>query len=260
MVNVIDPEKQVIHSFCYGAGYDRTIGYASTVYYSIASTLTQCTISNTATSIQEGESYSATLTPNDKYSLTSVKVTMGGTDVTGSVYSSGVITIPNVTGNIVITATATKIVSYTNLVPTSIDTSGAVYNGTGYKNGYCLNSSGGESGDMGKFTVTGFIPYSSTKNKALRVGGSAQVNNYTDYGWRCSVYNSSFTHLLTIAFSGFTGHVSVSDGVLLVDDLTQFNGFNSSDAKYIRVSCATGTSAATVNGAGLVVTLDQEID
>lgn len=72
--------------------------------YAITTSLTGCTISNDAASITEGESYSATLTAADGYTLdgATVSVTMGGTDITESAYSGGQITIGSVTGDIVI--------------------------------------------------------------------------------------------------------------------------------------------------------------
>lgn len=92
------------------------------VYYSVTNTLTSCTNSNSATQVVEGESYSATITPNSGYELESIVVTMGGSPVT---VSGGNISIAEVTGNIVITAVATEIPAgptYTNLAdPTSTD-------------------------------------------------------------------------------------------------------------------------------------------
>lgn len=93
-----------------------TVGEVA-VYYSIARTLAACTSNKTETNIEEGASWTETITANDGYELSNVTVKMGGSDVTSSVYSGGVITIPAVTGDIVITATATEIVEepYTNL-------------------------------------------------------------------------------------------------------------------------------------------------
>ena len=76
--------------------------------YTITNNLTNCTNSNSAVSINEGESYSATITANSNYTLDVVTVTMGESNITDSVCSDGVITISSVTGNIVITANATK--------------------------------------------------------------------------------------------------------------------------------------------------------
>lgn len=78
-----------------------------TVYYIITNNLTNVSNSNSAGAVAENTSYSATLTVNDGYEMESVTVTMGGTDITATAYANGVVTIENVTGNVVITANAT---------------------------------------------------------------------------------------------------------------------------------------------------------
>lgn len=91
---------------------------------SVTNNLTHVTNSNTATMATQGGSYTATLTADSGYVLGTVSVTMGGEDVTATVYSSGTITIPSVTGDIVITATAVAAVSSISAVYTQ---SGTVY-------------------------------------------------------------------------------------------------------------------------------------
>ena len=91
-----------------------------TVTYS----LSHVTSSNTATSVESGQRYTTTLTATESYSINSVTVTMGGVDVTATYYNSGTITIPSVTGNIVITASAVLEVSSLSAVYTQ---SGTVY-------------------------------------------------------------------------------------------------------------------------------------
>ena len=77
--------------------------------YTITNNLSNVTNSNSDTTALENSSYSASLTANDGYGLESINITMGGTDITSSVYTDGVITISAVTGNIVITATASVV-------------------------------------------------------------------------------------------------------------------------------------------------------
>lgn len=74
--------------------------------YTITNNLTNCTTSNTLKSIKAGRLYETTITPNSGYNISSIKVTMGGTDITSSVLSGDTITINKVTGNVVITAKA----------------------------------------------------------------------------------------------------------------------------------------------------------
>ena len=74
--------------------------------HTITNRLTNCTNSSNKTSVNLNASYTATLTAKAGYTMSSVVITMGGTDVTSSVYSGGVITIERVTGDVIITATA----------------------------------------------------------------------------------------------------------------------------------------------------------
>lgn len=76
--------------------------------YAITNTLTHCTTNNAATSIVSGNAYAATITAAEGYTLGTVTVTMGGTDISSTAVSGGAITVPSVTGALVITATATE--------------------------------------------------------------------------------------------------------------------------------------------------------
>lgn len=89
---------------------ENTIIYymSDTDIYSITNTLTKCSNSNGLTELIRGGAYTATLTPDAGYTLSTVTVTMGGEDVTSDVYDDGVITIDAITGDLVITATATN--------------------------------------------------------------------------------------------------------------------------------------------------------
>ena len=79
------------------------------VVYTVTNNLTNVTNSNAAVSVTEGAGYAATLTAAEGYTLDggTVTVTMGGVDITGTVYLDGDISIVTVSGDIVITATAT---------------------------------------------------------------------------------------------------------------------------------------------------------
>lgn len=143
----------------------------SNVYYSVTNNLTNCTNGTSETSIVEGESYSATIFADSGYELSSVKVTMGGTDITSSAVSGGIITIASVTGNIVIIASAVEYVpNYTNLAdPTSSD----------WKTDNRLNSSGAPTEATG-ITATNFIPVNSDNLDVIRIKGLTlgQVDSY----------------------------------------------------------------------------------
>lgn len=82
----------------------------ATEYYDITETLTGCTSSNTASTIIEGKTFKATYTAASGYTLTgaSVSVTMDG-DAVANAYDNGVVTIANVSGDIVVTITAVEL-------------------------------------------------------------------------------------------------------------------------------------------------------
>ena len=76
--------------------------------YSITNNLTNAETNNPATTINENSGYIATITANTGYKIDTVTVTMGGIDVTSSVYTNGNINIASVTGDIVITVTTVR--------------------------------------------------------------------------------------------------------------------------------------------------------
>ena len=255
VVNVIDLDNKVIYSYCYGAGTDRTISYGAKVYRTITNTLTHVTNSNAATSIENETAYSATLSADTGYTLDTVTVTMGGTDITSTAYSDGGISIASVTGDIVITAVATKIVSYTNQVPISTDADGNVYNGTGYKDGYRINSSGAEA-ELSGFTATGFIPF--TKGQTIRIGGEGIT--YAEYGCMLMFYDAAKTYISDsgIAYDkvGNTTYgtwTTEETSVFCLDPLDAYPNTLSGINGYIRIS-------AKGSGANLIVTLDEKIE
>lgn len=92
-----------------GSEYEDAYADGTPCPQSITNTLTNVTSSNTDTSVVAGEAYSATLTADAGYTISSVTVMMKRVDVTSTVYNSstGVVSIAEVNGPIVITATAT---------------------------------------------------------------------------------------------------------------------------------------------------------
>ena len=255
VVNVVDLDNKIIHSFCYGAGVDRVISYGSKIYHSINSTLSHVVTDNEATSIEDGTAYTATLTADTGYTLNSVTITMGGTDITSTAYSDGNISIASVTGDIVITAVATKIVSYTNQVLISTDADGNVYNGTGYKDGYRISSSGAEAA-LRSATATGFIPF--TKGQTIRIGGEGIT--YDKYGCLLMFYDLSKTVIANAGIGydkvGNTTYgtwTTEENSVFCLDPNDTYPNTLSGNSGYIRIS-------ATGSGANLIVTLDERIE
>lgn len=252
-VNVLNPAEQVMYSFCYGAGIDRTIGYATTVYHSITNALTNVTTSNDTAAAEDGTSYTATLTAKSGYTIGEVTVNMGGTDITATVYNAGtgVINIAAVTGNVVITAKATKEVSYHNLVPTAVDSSGV---SAPYTNGKMLSSSGTVQDNPG-FVTTGFMPFDGDANHTYRIGG--QGITWNEYGCRVAWYKADFslkgsvvTHDQLSASQYYP--TKIDDPNAAVAFTTDTNVSPPQGATYFRVS-------AKGKGENLIVTIDEEI-
>ena len=83
-------------------------------YYIRDNTSSGVTLTLSQTSVDKdsasGTTVTGTLTVADGYTLSSVAITMGGTDITSSCYteSTGAISITGITGNVVITAIATS--------------------------------------------------------------------------------------------------------------------------------------------------------
>lgn len=226
--------------------------------YHITNNLTNCTNSNAMTSVDSGNAYTATITPNSGYSMTILNVTMGGTDITSTAVSGNVISIPTVTGAVVITALADVITSYTNILrqAESADST-AVYNGgLGYKNGYYL-SVGNESANAAD-CVTGFIPY--TINANTQPTDVIYIKGYT------GATNASHTRMdlktpTKANKSEYNGFLALSN-IFIVETLgtgyykmTPVTGIHHSinGIGYLRFSFA-GT-----DGANIIITRNEEI-
>ena len=102
----IDLSGESILAIGYGADVDREIAYGDAPTYTVTYHLRNCTSSNNSTFVYESGSYSAVLTPIDGATISSAVVTMGGADITSTAYANGVINVANVTGDLVITVSA----------------------------------------------------------------------------------------------------------------------------------------------------------
>ena len=123
-------ESWVVSRLAYTDSYMETLG-EETTYYTVSNNLTNAASSNSAATVAEGESYSATITANSGYTLTNITVSMGGVDITAETVSGNQISITTVTGNLVITASTAAenavIINLTgyNFTAYASDTSGA---------------------------------------------------------------------------------------------------------------------------------------
>ena len=81
---------------------------ADPVEYTVTNTLSHCTNTNTATKAALGSTYLGSIQPDSGYTLGTIGVTMGGTSIATTALDDNIIRIDEVTGNIVITCTATN--------------------------------------------------------------------------------------------------------------------------------------------------------
>lgn len=79
------------------------------VRYSIDYMLVGVSSSNQTSAVYANTTYSTTLTFGSEYTMMDVEVRMNGSDITDSVYDNGTVTIPNVTGNVLIAAVAKSV-------------------------------------------------------------------------------------------------------------------------------------------------------
>lgn len=224
------------------------------VYYSIANNLTNCVSSNGAAEIAADGSYSATITANSGYELESVVVTMGGMPVA---VENGVIEIASVTGNIVVTATATEKTGgphYTNWLPLSVDADGSDFvgahelGGDGWEYGYKISGSTGNPSATDGAYVSGFIP--TTPRDVIRIKNIAvypavSTNNIVFYDEnKARVYSAK---------NGADPTFNI--GVRMDGDVYYFSGSTFTDAAniaFFRFSCG-GITEETI------VTINEEI-
>lgn len=228
-------------------------GTTTVLRRSITKSLTQCASSNTRIYVIDGQSYVTSLIANEGYNIDSVNITMGGADVS-TFYKDGIISIPEVTGDIVITATAVAQAStYTNQIPISTDSTGAIYNNIGYKDGYQISNNGVDE-EYGHKSVTGFIPIK--KGDTIRIKG---VYNNDVTSCRICTYNSSKAFETTRNGQIFatTGVYSLSGDVMTY---TPNEYFVTDSTRYFRFSCDTGAHTGQEDGSKLIITINEEIE
>ena len=138
--------------------------------------LTKCTSSNPRAYVIDGQSYCTAITADTGCEVSNVKIMMGGEDVS-TFYKDGVIAIPEVIGDIVITATAVaQAPAYTNLLDAAIDMDGNVIGHTPmYKNMRYNSSSGAPVAHSGT-NITGLLPVKKGDVVRIRWKGNTDIS------------------------------------------------------------------------------------
>lgn len=215
-------------------------GTAATMRFYVTQNLTNC-VSDYTKEIAEADSgFTATLTADTGYTINAVTITMGGVDVS-QYYSGGTINIPSVTGNIVITATASETAKENlltmddGLINKRFNTSNTVSNANGY-------------------FVTDHFAYTG--------GGLRIVKGNTNMGslgtqnmgnCRIGLYDESKTFIKAayISHSDGAGDVgfTVDGDDLVCDNLASSTPFSTIDwttVKYIRMTLALNSASSAI--------------
>lgn len=146
-------------------------GTSDVLRRSVTKNLTECLSSNTRAAVIDGQSYVTTLTANSGFAINSVTITMGGVDVS-TYYKDGIISIPEVTGDIVITATAvTSAPAYTNQLVNAVDMAGNTIGKKAMYTNKRYNSSSGAPVDYTGTLITGLIPCAAGDTVRIRWTG-----------------------------------------------------------------------------------------
>lgn len=218
-VITLDRSSGLLYADHYGAGYSRVVSLdgSAVAEHSVSCQLNGVSITTVPTQIGDGAAFCARLTVEAGYTLQSVTVTMGGTDITGEACDGSCVSVGAVTGDLVITAVASADTQEEdpvtpedpeetngNLVPTSVDTDGSIFNETGYITGYRLNSSGNTTAQDGAI-ASGFIPYAG---QTVCISGSAADIAGTVGNYLC-LYDSSFNWINSIDFGNLVTYGAV---------------------------------------------------
>lgn len=155
--------------------------------------------------------------------------------------------------DVVVASDGTTIQKYRNLVPTSIDTDGSVYNSCGYKDGYRLNSSGAEKA-FGRSTVTGYI--SASGGDVIRLGGQKWWLSGTGTNY-CCAYDSNFTFIGGVyGAEGKNYGTKIHSAIEYGEEVTTITLEDNSNIAYIRANWSNGNG---ITGADVILTVNQEI-
>ena len=195
--------------------------------YSITWSGTGYTKSNSAVAVSAGASFTSTVTANTGFNITAVTVTMGGNTVQGA-WSNGTVTIPNVTGDIVITVTTAQI---------TVSSISAVYT----QSGTVYDTDSLDSLKSG-LVVTATFMDSST--------GVIDAADYTLSGTL-----TEGTSTITVAYGGKTATFSVTVTHMEVGLLHYWNFLTGSLADTVdgETIVTVGANTTTTSGTGLVI-------
>ena len=224
--------------------------------HTITNNLTNCTTNNNNESVLSNSSYSAIITANNGYTNLSITVTMGEIDITSNVVRGNIINIPNVTGNISITARATQ--SSTEVV---IDESLEILTSFNYINmtegGYKILYV-----KLSKQPTSNVVVNISSSSSNLSLSKSSLI--FTNTNWYTSqsvnVISSSDTNTIDEMYQLTLSSSGLSDKIVTIDVTDESNsGF---EVLYNNGELISGASLSLTNAtdSGTYITTNMNAD
>lgn len=182
-------------------------------YFIDTTYLVACSSGNTNTEVEGGSMYATTISADEGYNLSAIRVKMGGVDITSDAVEGSTVTIENVTGDIAISC-------------------------IGYKSGIRIYHGDGTEREIAAAEGTGFIP--------VKTGDVVYIKNVTvDTAGNCGLayYDSNKAFLSGYYLGGNSGLQGAVNG-----EVASFN-VTAANAAYIRFSAIVidSTSIITVN-------------
>lgn len=250
---------------------------ANATLVNITYNLSNVTSVNTGQKAVLQSSYETTLTPNTGYTIKSVTVTMGGSNITSTAYNSSTnkIKIDRVTGDIVITATTTArvyTVTYNLSKVNSSATQSTATHNTSFSSSLSLGiselfcSSGSNQINvtvtMGGTDVTSSVWNSSTKKISTKVTGNIVITavantltNFINKGKTTLVTSGGTTYTYgPITYNGealmATGYIYDKPGTTYI-----FGGMDFSSNGYIELF---KTVSNNINSPNLVIDINDQ--
>ena len=222
---------------------------------SVSNTLTHCSTDNGRKTVIDGQSYGAALTADNGYMLNNVIITMGGVEMP-AYYANGRITIPNVTGDIAIVATAAASApAYTNQLDNAVNMAGTKIGKVWMYTGKRYSSSSGDPVDNASTNITGLIQAEIGETIRMRFDGTTE-QTYNNI--KCFKADRSEVATGNVSFHTILSNTNIADVITndvangKLDFKLKLNA-GTKDMAYFAF-CTTGTDISRI-----IITVNEEI-
>ena len=166
--------------------------------FTVTSSLSHCTLSNTSITVAEGSSYATTIIADTGYELSTVTCTMDGVAQT---VNDGSINIANVTGNIIINATAVTETTYTSS------------NGYEYTKRFTIDPNSSIATFLSKYGTMEELEELTITGTLIAMNGTGSINsNALNIGTYCPNLKKLIIAPTVLRYSGTTVITTLNSG------------------------------------------------